>query len=463
MSDTSGSHSTSSPLRYSLRDSTVLQQVLILAVPAFIDQFLRMMVGFSDTLLAGQYLTEAHLAAIIMADYLVWFLTGLFVMVSTGSTAMVARFSGSNQWTQAQWVTNQSLTLALALSLSITTVGLLVIDPCVSALNLQEDAQPFAVEYLTWLLPVMPLAMIEIIGIACLRGAGDTRSGMWIMVGVNIINISTSWSLVLGLGPFPALGWTGIAIGTSISHAWGGLVCGALLIRGRAGLKFNPAQLIPHWSLIRRILRISLPAGGDLVTVILCHLVYMSLINSLGTYATAAHGIALRAESMAFLSAVAFSVAATTLCGQHLGAKSPQKAVQATWTAYAMGTSLMVVIGGFFWMFPYQIVSLFVHENNQHVARLAAPLLRLVAWCMPFLGTTIILTGSLRGAGDTRWPWLFTLVGHLGIRLPLAFAFTQIWEGGLYGAWVAMFLDIFLRSFMVLARFLHGGWKNTRI
>ena len=172
MSDMSGSHSNSSPLRYSLRDSTILQQVLVLAVPAFIDQFLRMMVGFSDTLLAGQYLTEAHLAAIIMADYLVWFLTGLFVMVSTGSTAMVARFSGSNQWTQAQWVTNQSLTLALALSISITAVGLIVVDPCISALKLQDDAHPFAVEYLTWLLPVMPLAMIEIIGIACLRGAG---------------------------------------------------------------------------------------------------------------------------------------------------------------------------------------------------------------------------------------------------------------------------------------------------
>ena len=97
------------------------------------------------------------------------------------------------------------------------------------------------------------------------------------------------------------------------------------------------------------------------------------------------------------------------------------------------------------------------------LAQLAAPLLHLVAWCMPFLGTTIILTGSLRGAGDTRWPWLFTLVGHLGIRLPLAFELTQVWKGGVYGAWIAMFLDIFLRSGMVLARFLHGGWKNTRI
>jgi Na+-driven multidrug efflux pump len=82
---------------------------------------------------------------------------------------------------------------------------------------------------------------------------------------------------------------------------------------------------------------------------------------------------------------------------------------------------------------------------------------------MPFLAVTMILTGALRGAGDTRWPWAFTLIGYMGIRLPTAYVLAHVVGLGVYGAWMGAVVDVVIRSGMVLGRFLHGGWKKVQV
>ncbi len=104
----------------------------------------------------------------------------------------------------------------------------------------------------------------------------------------------------------------------------------------------------------------------------------------------------------------------------------------------------------------------FVSEENIAVAKVAAPLLRIVAFSMPSLAVTMVLIGALRGAGDTRWPLFITLLGFLGVRLPLTYWLTSPAMGfGVEGAWYAMITDIVFRSVLVLARFSHGGWKTA--
>jgi putative MATE family efflux protein len=291
---------------------------------------------------------------------------------------------------------------------------------------------------------------------------------MWVMVLVNAINVTVSWSLVRGLGPVPAIGFRGVAIGTACAEGVGGLVVLSVLARGRSGLRLEWRGMVPDPADIQRILRISVPAAGESLTNSFCQLWFLGLINRLGTTATAAHGVAIRCEAIAFLTVTAFGVAASTLTGQYLGAGRPDLAGRAARTAWAIGTAALAAMGVLLYTEAGPMIALFLGGRQPQVVGLGVPVLRIVAFATPALATITILNGSLRGAGDTRWPWLFVLFGYLVIRIPLTYVLTTPasaggLELGLRGAWFAMFADLSVRAGLVTARFLQGGWRWTRV
>ncbi len=440
-------------------------QVFRLATPVLIEQALLYLVGLSDTILTGRYLTEEHLAAITVSSYLLWFLGSLMTVVSVGATALVARLTGARDPNQANRVTQQSVSLGFLLGLVLFGVGELVAPGLVRSLNLEGNAARDATFFLQMVLLTIPLGAVMTAGIACLHGVGDTKTGMWVMVLVNVVNVALAWPLVRGFGPIPSFGFSGIVAGTAISEALGGVAVLAVLIRGRSGLRLTRAGLWLNLAECWRILRISLPASGESLTTIFCQLWFLGLINRLGATATAAHGVAIRCEALAFLTATAFSISARTLVGQYLGAGRPDQAARAARSAWGFGVALMVAIGILLYFAAASMLDLFLGGRQPAVVLEGVPVLRVVAFALPFLATMNILTGALQGAGDTRWPWLITLVGYFGVRIPLTYALTDPdWFAlGLRGAWIAMFADLAVRGVLVAARFLQGGWRFTRV
>ena len=183
--------------------------------------------------------------------------------------------------------------------------------------------------------------------------------------------------------------------------------------------------------------------------------------------ATAAHGIALRWEAMGYLPGVAFGTAAMALVGQNLGAGRPGRAARSGWTAFALGLGVMVLMAAVFCALAAPMFRLFApNEEQREVVVIGVPVLRLVAFAMPALASTMVFTAALRGAGDTRVPVLFTWVGFLAFRIPLAYLLTQPefgFELGLLGAWLAMSADLHVRGLCVLWRFAGGRWKTVRV
>ena len=455
-------------LPLALPGATIARQVTWLAAPVLVEQALLYLVGLSDTLLTGRYLSAEHLAAVTVASYLLWFLSGLLTVVSVGATALVARMMGANQRAEAVRITQQAITMAVIVGAFVFLVGWAFAPGVIRLLNLKGLAAEVAVTFLRIVLTITPLLACTVVGVACLRGAGDTRTGMWVMVVVNIVNVTLSWSLVRGLGPFPALGFPGIALGTACGEGIGGVLVLAVLARGRSGLRLGWSGVAPVWSVIRRVLRVSIPAAGERLTDILCQLWFLSLINRLGPVATAAHGVAIRCESIAFLTVTAFAVAASTLTGQYLGAGRPELAGRAVRTAWGLGVLVLSLLGVLLYTQAGPMFALFLGGRQPLVAAAGVPVLRVVAFAMPALATINVLSGALRGAGDTRWPWVIVLLGYLTVRLPLTYRLCPPeslgglgW--GLYGAWVAMFADLTVRGLLVAARFLQGGWRGARV
>ena len=446
----------------------IVNRVLALSIPVVIEQSLLYLVGLSDTLLAGRYLSEEYLAGVTVSSYLLWVVGSLLTIVSVGSTALVARLTGGGDRSAAARICQQAIGLALALGTVIFIVGSLAAPGIVGAMNLTGVSAGAAVLFLRIVLVVTPLVACTAAGVACLRGAGDTKTGMWVMILVNVVNITMSWTLVRGAGPFPKLGFAGIAAGTAFAEAIGGVVVLAILARGRSGLTLSWRGMAPRRAPIVRILRISLPAAGESLSTSGCQLWFLSLINRLGSTATAAHGVAIRCEALAFLTVTGFAVAASTLTGQYLGAGRPDLARRSARAAWGIGLIGLAAIGIWLFVEAEWFFDLFLGGNKPRVMAEGVPVLRIVAFAMPALATINVLNGVLRGAGDTRWPWAFVFFGYLGVRMPLTYWLITPTAShglglGLQGAWLAMLFDLCTRGVLVAWRFLQGGWQHVKV
>jgi putative MATE family efflux protein len=445
--------------------------VFALAWPAWVQQLLVLVVSLSDRLLAGRFQhldptnQVATQAAQTTANYLAWFLTSCTVLVTVGGTALVAHFVGAGDRRNAVRVTHQALLLAAALGLVGTVVGLVGLPVFVGWLRLQGPAAAFAVAYLRPLFALLVFQVVEVAGVACLAGAGDTRSGLWVLGGVAILNVPLAWGLFHGIGPLPGLGFTGISLGTALSHVVGAVAVLAILARGRYGLQLRWRLFRPRPELLRRLLRVSVPATADSLSVAIGQLWFLSIVNNLGDVAEAAHGIALGWEALGYLSGTAFGTAAMTLVGQHMGGGRPAEAARGGWTAFLLGGAIMAFMGGIFFALARPMFRLFCPDvDQQTIVEAGVPVLRLVAFAMPLLASCIIFTGALRGAGDTRVPVLFTWLGFFAVRLPLAYLLTQSQFGlGLLGAWLAMFADLLVRGLFFLARFAGRRWQHVGV
>jgi len=451
--------------------------MLYLATPVLVEQTLNMLVGLVDTGLSGKNLPgDKYMAAIGLMAYVLWLMPAMFSAVSIGATAMVSRFVGAGDREAAQRVTNQAFLTGAVFCIAGISLMFLFGEKFIGMMELKEDAAPLALRYLMIVVPVMPAMMIQVVGIACLRGAGDTISGFVTMTTVNLVNALTSYALLTGLGPLPKLGWDGLAIGTAVGYIVGATIILILLIRGRAGLKLRWKWLRFDRDLMRRLLRVGLPGGADIWSVLFCHLWYVRIINTLGTVEAAAHGLGVRIESLAYLPGAAFAVAATTLAGQFLGAQDHRRAQRSVLLALLVGGGIMTVAAICFYFRAEQLVWIFLAADKVETARATVPLMKIVAFSTPALAVAMILTGALRGAGDTRWPLVFTIVGFLGIRIPLAYVLA--WESvhlplfditvpgfgwGVEGAWWAMVVETVLRATFVATRFFQGGWKRIKV
>ena len=299
------------------------------------------------------------------------------------------------------------------------------------------------------------------IGNASMRGAGDTKTPLFVMLVVNALNILVAWTAINGPFGLPRLGVVGSALGAVAGRFAGGLLVLALLLKGRAGLQLKLSGLRPDGDLIRRILHIGLPTGLEQVLMRTGHMFFARILAELGTVAYAANQVGINGWSLSFMPGFGFALAATTLVGQSLGAQDPESAQQRGYTAYRMGGTLMGVMGLIFILFPAQIVGFFT--NDPAVIALGTTPLRVVGFIQPLLAAAMIFPGGLRGAGDTRFPMVITGASIWLIRLPLAYLFALVLNWGLPGAWAAMAVDMSVRGIINFLRFRGGRWKTIEV
>jgi putative MATE family efflux protein len=333
--------------------------------------------------------------------------------------------------------------------------------PAVALLGAPEDVIELSVSYLRVVASIFFFSTLMFIGNASLRGAGDTRTPLYVMLVVNALNIVVAWTAINGPFGLPKLGVVGSALGAATGRTVGGILVIALLLKGRAGIQLRLSSLRPDWDLIRRILRVGLPTGAEQMLFRTGHMFFARILAELGTMAYAANQVAINVLSLSFMPGFGFAVAATTLVGQSLGADDPDGAEQLAYTAYRLGATLMTAVGLFIVLFPAQLMGAFTDESQ--VVALGTMPLQVVGLAQPILAAVMIFPGGLRGAGDTRFPMAINGTCIWLIRLPLAYLLALTLGWGLTGAWAAMALDFTLRAILNLLRFRSGRWKAVEV
>lgn len=453
------------PVKSTLIDDPIRPTLFRLALPVLLEQILVFCVGFFDTYLSGR-IDSLSTVAIGIAAYVSWLAAIMFSLVGTGTGAVVARHWGAGEFDAARRLTHQALLLSVVAGVLGWGLIFFGIDLLLPLLKIQGRDAEIVSHYMRIDACGYIGTAISLAAAASLRGVGDTRTPMWILGFVNLLNMIFSPAFVFGVGPWPAMGLDGIVAGTVLARLSGGLLMLFVLSRGVSGLK-----LVPPWFRfdrvgVGRILKIGIPAGIDGMTMWLGHFLFLTIIaeiaeREMSRAIFAAHVVGIQIEAISYLPATAWGHASATLIGQALGASRVERARSIAHEAVRQCGVMALCLTVIFFTAAKPLYD-FMHHDAA-VSEAGAPAFRMLAFFQLPLVAGIIYVFSLRGAGQTRAPLWITLFSVMGVRLPVAYVCGIHLEMGLIGAWLGMCCDVLMRAIISGTYYRYGKWMHTKV
>ncbi|MDI7247893.1 MAG: MATE family efflux transporter [Bacillota bacterium] len=442
----------------------IRRRVIQLSLPVFAEVVLQTLTQVVDMAMVGR-LGASAIAAVGLSMQPLFLGQGVFMGLSVGTTALVARFTGAGERRMAGRTNHQSLLVSTVLALVTCAAAYVYARDIVTLMGAEPDVIALGTSYLRYLVPGFAMLLATMTVGGALRGAGDTTTPMKINVLVNLVNVVGNYMLIFGHFGFPALGVDGAAIATTVSRMIGGALFLWAACRRASPVALPRLRLAAYFridtALVARVLRIGVPAILERLVISSGMLVYIRAVAGLGTVVYAAHSIANNAESLSFMPGLAFATAATALVGQGLGAGRPDVAERSASEALKLGLAVMGTMALVFLAVPEYLMM--IYTSDPEIIRLGSIALRVISFGQVPMGTAFIFSGALRGAGDTRSVLYVTTFAVWVVRLSATYLLVVMAGLGLFGAWLAMVADWLVRGGYVWHRFRAGRWKQLQV
>ncbi len=442
----------------------VRRAILMLAWPVIIEQILSMLAHMVDSAMVGRLGAEV-VAGISLSFQPMMLINGIFGGIAMGNTVLVARSIGAGDRDTASKAAFQALMLGLILAALMVVPGWIYAPKIISIMGADAKALSSGVTYFRWLIPGAPFMLSSFIMGGSLRGAGDTRTPMFINAVANILNVFLNWVLIWGNLGAPRMEEAGAALATTIARAFAFVAMFYVANRPKSIIHFQwrgfKQTMKPDFPLIKRILAIGFPAALERFVMSTASMIYARTVASLGMVPYAAHVVSLNAESMSYMPAFGFSTAASTMVGQNLGAEQPDAAKVTAIECWKMAALVMVSMGVLFLLFPVGFMKIFT--DDARVYPYAFLTMRIMAYIQIPESIGFVMGGALRGAGDTRTVLGITLAGAWGVRVGLSLLLIRHLGMGLEGAWIAMAVDWTMRATLMMLRWRSDKWQKIRV
>ena len=430
--------------------------MLKIAVPVVMAELGWMTMGVVDTVMVGPLGPEAISAAGVgNAMHIAFAIFGMAVML--GLDTLVSQAYGARDIRDCHRWFFDGLTLAGLLAVPIMTL-LVVVWLAIPVLGFHSAVRPLLESYFGVLILSTPFLLAYAVCRRYLQGMHAAMPVMFALVTANLINAAGNWVLVYGHLGFPALGVAGSAWATVTSRAY---MLGSLLlavwwidrkrtaeahIDDHAGLwhvdrAFDPSRL-------KRLLRLGLPAASQVGAEVGVFALATALSGTLDPISSAAHQIALNMAGVAFMIPLGLGSAGAVRVGHAVGAGDRPRASAAGWTAILLTIGFMLFAASVFILVPRQLISLF--SKDADVLSVGSSLLFLAAIFQLFDGIQGVITGTLRGIGDTQTPMVVNLVAHWVLGLPTSYLLCFVIGWGVYGLWVGLSLGLIVTGTILL-------------
>ena len=446
--------------------------MLSIAWPCILENMTTTLVSLVDTAMVGSIGAVAT-AAVGVCTTPTWLLNGLVRSLGVGGTALVARAVGAGDRSSAEHTTQQVFRVAVLLSALLFACFYFGADLVPLMMQASAEVRPEAAAYarilsLSFLFHYTGMCMSSL-----LRSAGDTKTPMVAGIGSNILNVIGNFLLIYPTRPITVFGRTfsmwgmglgvrGAAIASAVSMSLAGLYILLRMRSPRASLRLR-MDLRAAWDLplLRRVVVVAAPAALERVSINIGQILFAGYISRIGTVELAAYHITTNIEAIGYMPANGFQAAASALTGQKLGAGDPEAAQRLGRKTIVYALVLLTVIGGLLYLGRYFMASLF--SSDAAVISVTAQLLILCALVEPLNAIVIVTVGALNGAGDTRMPFLFSLLTMWAVRIVFSNLLGFTLGLGVMGVYASMLLDLAVRSVLLLYRFHGGRWKQIRV
>jgi putative MATE family efflux protein len=450
---------------YLLNNKNLYQTTLFLAWPVIIQSLLQVSVGTIDMKMVGTVGVDA-ISAVGTSRNIIMIFMVLVIAISTGTTAMVARFIGKGDREGASVVAGQAFLLSLLLSAFIVPIGLMTNEFSLKILGVTDGVLNYAVEYMEVFFLAVPFFLLHFMARSIFQGAGDTKTPLYIDIMMNIINVIGNYIFIFGMFGIPAYGVAGAAMGTAVSRIISVIVAWGLLLSGRFDVKVRLAHMFrPVWRASKQIMDIGVPSGlQGLSRNATTFVMFAILARTLDAeYALPAFVIGTNLNQYALMPGLAIGTAAATLSGMNLGAKQFDRAEASGRATAILGALLMFGISLLFVIFSGSFINFFLDDANQSVVRIGTLFLIIIGISEPFHAASIVLSRTMQGAGYTKKPFQITFVSWVVIRVLLAFALGILLGFESTGVWIAISATNIISGIWSYAVFNRGKWKDVKI
>ena len=432
-----------------------------LAWPTILAGMLVNLTMMMDIFFVGR-LGAGAVSAVGICSQLSWTFASAMMAVTTGTTALVARFVGARELHQAATAARQGIILSALVALAVAVPLYILRWWVLAAFGMPHAVRGMASLYLSISLLGLVPNFIFVCLLCIFRGLGDMTTPLRALVLTNGLHLTGDLVLIFGWGPIPALGVRGAAIASATSMLVGASVCGWWL--SRSGLwEVHDGGWRPRLDWCWRTFRIGLPAAVQNVLRSTGMLVFTIILGRTAHPVTAVAALimGMRVEGLAFMPGFAFGMVATTIVGQNLGARQPERAERGAWMCTWQAVAFMSGVGVFLFALAPEIAGILT--SKARVAEMTVSYLRINALGEPFLALGVTLTSALQGAGDTVFPAVVTALTTWIVRLPAAWLICLLAGYGAPGAWWTMTGSTLCYGLTMAGWFRTGRWKTKRV
>lgn len=437
-----------------------------IAWPTMLTNIIGGLQGIVDHVMVGHLVGFNGNAAIGAAWQIVIVVIVFIMSIFTGMSVLVARFAGAGEAEKVDRTVYQAFLTAVGISLVMAPAGYFLSPALLDFVNAAPEVKAQALPFLRIVFMFSSGTLIFYLLSGALRAAGDARTPMVLGITMTVLNIVLNVVLIRGLGPIPAFGTAGAAMGTCISSGLVAVYSIVKLTRGGWVVAFpRGGSYRPDWTIIRSLFRFGLPTGIQGIAMNVGGVLMLSFIGSLAQSAAAQAAFAISySQLFSFITwtSVGLLGAAATVAGQNLGAGNPDRANEAVHVAARFAVTGAAAMGFFFLFLPEQLLAVF-GMREPAVIEIGTQLLRVLSVSGLFIAVALTYTGGLQGTGDTKSPLYISIISQVVVPLGICTLIRATGTLQPIHIWIAILVGHATRCGLSVVRFNQGKWRHIAV